>query len=154
MCADIALHAGHQKDKRDAIYQEEISYNPHAHILLTTRHVNEKGFSGKNRDWDKRENVELWREKWEKVQNREFERKGLEVRVNHESYAKQGVDREPTNHLGHKTTQLERQGIQTDRGNKNRAVNTRNKENEKQKRTREQERDQSRIHNRTRDLSR
>jgi len=116
MCADIAIH-----DKGDG--------NPHSHILLTTRLVGHDGFSKKkNRDWDKRAYINLWREQWAKVQNREFEKRGLLVRVSHESYIKQGIDREPTKHLGRKVRTLERQGIQTDRGNENRDIEFRNRE--------------------------
>ena len=62
MCADIAIHEVKNKDdpERD---------NPHAHILLTTRPADQNGFCPKkNREWDRRENVTLWREHWAEAQ--------------------------------------------------------------------------------------
>ena len=126
MCADVSFHAGHHKRQRDTSCIS-VSDNPHAHILLTTRFVDERGFNKKIRDWDKRENVELWRKLWAEAQNREFERKGLDIRVRHESYIRQGVEREPNKHLGHRLTQLNRLGIETDRINEHRAIEERNK---------------------------
>ena len=128
MCADIAIHTDHQ-EKKDS--REE---NPHAHIMLTTRCVDENGFNKKKaRDWDKRDNVTFWREQWADIQNAEYERKDLGVRVSHESFIKQGLDREPSKHIGHRATELERRGIQTDRGNENRLIIARNEERDKQK---------------------
>ena len=145
MCADFAVH-----DKRDG--------NPHAHIILTTRPINPDGTWGakskkeyildsrgqkmmlpsgeyKSRkvsatDWDAKENAELWREAWAKIVNRELERRGLEP-VDHRSYKRQGLDREPTIHLGPKAAQMERQGIQTELGDHNRAVVQENAQRER-----------------------
>ena len=137
MCADFSIH-----DKGDG--------NPHAHVLLTTRPVSREGFiERKNREWDKRENVTIWREKWASAQNREFERRGFEMRVSHESYALRGIDREPTRHLGHRVKFLERHGIQTDRGNENRAIEARNEEREQ----RQRERGKNRSRDRSLELS-
>jgi ATP-dependent exoDNAse (exonuclease V) alpha subunit len=132
MCADIAIH-----DKGDG--------NPHTHIMLTTRNVTHDGFcKKKNRDWDKRSYVTLWREQWARIQNREFEKRGLRTRVSHDSYFLQGIDKEPTRHLGRKRNARERQGYSTDIGNDNRAIATRNKERELQLRERKQQRTRER----------
>jgi len=119
MIADFAVH-----NKGDG--------NPHAHIMLTTRHVSPDGFGGKNRDWD--EDIELlkWRENWAKINNQKFEEKGLDLRIDHRSYKEQGIDREPTIHLGHKATALEKKGIHTERGDRNREIQKRNAERAKQ----------------------
>lgn len=114
MCADYAIH-----DKGNG--------NPHAHILLTTRNVNENGFTKKNRSWDKKINVNLWRSEWSNVLNEQFEQKGLKTRVSHESYISRGIKREPTRHLGYKVMKLARSGIITDRIYENRAIVERNK---------------------------
>jgi len=132
MIADIAIH-----DKGTG--------NPHMHILLTTRTVDSDGFGLKNREWDKRENVTLWRREWANMQNREFERKGLEKRVNHESYIVQDSKREPTIHLGYRVKELERSGIETDRGNENHRIIQEREEQERQyQRKRERGRNQER----------
>jgi len=82
--------------------------NPHAHILLTTREVNENGFGQKNREWNKPENLNDWRKEWEKACNRHLEIAGLDVRVDHRTLKEQGLDREPQKHKGVAVTGLER----------------------------------------------
>lgn len=74
MIADIALHApGRDGDDR----------NHHAHILLTTREIGPEGFTTKNRDWNKVEVLEGWREAWARDSNVALERAGIEDRVDH-----------------------------------------------------------------------
>jgi uncharacterized membrane protein len=131
MCADFAVH-----DKDDG--------NPHSHIMLTTREVNEKGFTVKNRDWDKRENVIVWRREWAYISNSYLERNGFSERIDHRTLIEQGIKREPTIHLGHTVKQLERKGIITSRNKKNREIIERNKERGRQNRIYEREFD--RIH--------
>ena len=80
MVADIALHApGRTGDER----------NHHAHILLTTREVDATGFTTKNRDWNKVEVLEGWREAWARDSNVALERAGLEDRVDHRTLVAQ-----------------------------------------------------------------
>jgi len=146
MCADIAIHSGKHEHSQDSQHIEAendtmISQeNPHAHILLTTRPVEPDGFADKkNRDWESPRNVYVWRKSWADVQNRAFERKGLDIKVEHESFKKRGIDRKPTIHEGHEVTALERRGVRTEVGNKNRAIRAENK-------AREQQREQKRQH--------
>ena len=80
MVADIALHApGREGDER----------NHHAHILLTTREVDADGFTTKNRDWNKVEILESWREAWARDSNAVLERAGIEDRVDHRTLVAQ-----------------------------------------------------------------
>ena len=80
MVADIALHApGREGDER----------NHHAHILLTTREVDAEGFTTKNRDWNKGEVLEGWREAWARDSNAALERAGIEDRVDHRTLVAQ-----------------------------------------------------------------
>jgi len=80
MVADIALHApGREGDER----------NHHAHILLTTREVDVEGFTAKNRDWNKVEVLEGWREAWARDSNAALERAGIEDRVDHRTLVAQ-----------------------------------------------------------------
>jgi hypothetical protein len=113
--------------------------NPHTHMMLTTRHVTPEGFGNKNREWDKEENLLAWRENWARINNRKFEEKGLEERIDHRSYKEQGIDREPTIHMGHEAWALEKKGIQTAKGDYNREIQRRNAEREAQKTAQEQE---------------
>lgn len=101
--------------------------NPHYHVLLTTREIDENGFTTKNRDWDKKESLELWRENWSKSVNRELERKGHEIKIDHRSYLDQGIDQVPTIHMGVAATAMERRGIKTDKGLINREINSVNR---------------------------
>jgi len=102
--------------------------NPHAHIMLTTRNVSPEGFGLKNTDWNKKENLLSWRKAWTHIINSTLENKGIAERIDHRSYKEQGIDQEPTIHLGHKAAALEHQGIRTERGNYNREITRRNEE--------------------------
>ena len=116
MCADIAIH-----DKGDG--------NPHAHILLTVRDVDETGFikhDKSRKEWNRTENMTKWRREWAEVNNKKFEEKGLDIRIDHRSYKEQGIDRIPTIHLGHEAHKMEQRGIKTKRGNINREITAKN----------------------------
>lgn len=106
MCADFSIH-------------DTGSGNPHAHIMLTTRSVTPEGFGPKDRTWNDRQLVEQWREDWAKCYNQAMEKKSLPDRVDHRSLKDQGIDREPTVHMG-RAAQLEKRGIKTERGSINR----------------------------------
>lgn len=147
MCADIAIHRGHREDnsRTEGDHTKNSPNNPHVHILLADRPLGQKGFcTKKNRDWNKKDFVRQWRELWEKVQNKEFERNGFDIRVSHESLEVQGIDREPTKHLGRKTMEMKRRGIETNRDSENRAIEDRNKERVNRKYQRQLEREQDR----------
>jgi len=100
--------------------------NPHAHIMLTMREVTPDGFGNKNREWDKKEKLLNWRKNWADINNRKFEGKGLAERLDHRTLKEQGLDREPTIHMGHKAWALEKKGIRTQRGDYNREIKRRN----------------------------
>ena len=93
VAADVAVHAPSRSgDQR----------NWHAHILCTTRRIGNKGFgakaswSGRTRTWRRRPAIleladrEL-RMAWEERTNEALAAAGHEVRVDHRSYAEQGV---------------------------------------------------------------
>ena len=149
MCADIALHEGRMDEHRKPVSIKPVfgrQNNPHVHILLTTRMVDKNGFNDKKcREWDKRLYVTIWRRAWADILNKEFERLGMNERVSHESYAAQGIKREPTRHLGPSVMEMELRGIQTERGNKHREVMARNDESE---------RDMKRLHKKERNHER
>jgi len=96
MCADIALH-----DKNDG--------NPHCHILLTMRPLNE------DTTWRARSKKEYI-----------LDENGIQDKVDHRSYQRQGIEQIPTIHLGVSATQMEKKGIATDRGNINREIKHQN----------------------------
>lgn len=126
MCAVIAIHAGKNKDPA--------KNNPHAHILLTDRPVDTNGFCAKkNRDWNKTAQLRKYRALWAEMQNRAFKEKSMEVRVSHESLEVQGIDRQPTRPLGRAATALERKGIPTEIGNRNREIEAQQREREERR---------------------
>lgn len=115
MIADVAMHApGREGDHR----------NHHAHILITTRQVGPEGLGLKGREWDSPQAVREFRSAWEQVQNRHLERAlGVEFKpVSAKSLREQGIDREPTVHLGPRATDMERRGLRSERGDVNREV--------------------------------
>jgi len=136
MCADIALHEGLLDESRkpysiEAVHERQ--NNPHAHIILPFRPVGKDGFhrvKTQLRYMNDDKYLVMWRERWAELQNREFERLGLSVRVSHESYAARNIDKEPTRHLGAATMAAELRGIRTLRGERHREVMSRNKERE------------------------
>ena len=89
MVADINIHLDNPE-------------NPHAHILLTTREISLDGFTTKNRSWNQKENLLLWREKWAESANNYLRAAGYEIAIDHRSYKDQGIEVTPTFHLGYK----------------------------------------------------
>ena len=134
MIADFAIH-----DKEDG--------NPHAHILLTIRAMDEHGRwlpkarkvydldengerirlpSGNWKchkentvDWNDQKYAEVWRHGWETITNRYLEAAGRPERVDLRSFERQGIQQIPTVHLGPAAHQMEKRGIETFLGNLN-----------------------------------
>ena len=121
---DAVIHAPHTKSGSD-------ERNYHAHIMFTTRSINEQGELGKKaREFnDDGKNLTLaYRELWANMVNQELEQIGTQERVSHLSYSDLKYDLEPTVHEGSKITQLRRQGIDTEISLKNDAIKARNAE--------------------------
>jgi len=59
--------------------------------------------------------------------NGKFEEKGLDVRIDHRSYVRQGVDLIPTVHEGANVRQMEAKGIRTEKGELNRWIKATNR---------------------------
>ena len=129
--------------------------NPHAHILLTMRPLDEKGAwlpkskkeyvldengekirlpSGRYKtrkvdlvDWNDRENAEVWRRAWADLANEFLERNDCPERIDHRSYERQRIDQIPTVHIGVAASQMEKKGIATERGELNRSIKAANR---------------------------
>jgi hypothetical protein len=119
-CAvDVAIHApSREGDER----------NHHAHILMSTRRIDHTGFTEKTRELDEKKSGEVlyWREQWATHCNQALELAGYNERVDHRSLEAQGIDREPTIHLGVEATALERRNKRTSLGDMNRETADRN----------------------------
>lgn len=143
MCADWSLH-----DKGDG--------NPHAHIMLTVRSIEPNGkWAPKSRkvydldengerifqkvdksgrkqykshkedynDWNAAECVEEWRAAWAACCNARLAERD---RIDHRSYARQGIEQIPTIHEGYAARQLAAVGRQSDRVQLNDEIRQRN----------------------------
>ena len=103
-CAvDVAIHSpGRQGDNR----------NYHAHILRTTRKVAADGLGAKldtEKAGRKRsDDLEALRVCWADMTNDRLLENGIAARVDHRSLRAQGIDREPTKHLGPAASGYER----------------------------------------------
>ena len=142
MVADFAVH---QPDKEDG----GIS-NPHFHVMCPIRPIEPDGRWGNKQrreyvldehgervldeagnyvfnavpttDWGKPETLEAWRQSWAELCNAMFAEKNLDCRIDHRSFARQGVDQIPTQHEGPTVRAMEAKGIRTDKGNLNRFI--------------------------------
>ncbi len=142
MCADFNIH-------------DTGNGNPHAHILLTMRPMDAQGKwlpkskkeyvldesgerirlpSGnfKTRkvdlvDWNSQENAEVWRKAWADLANEFLERNNRPERIDHRSYERQGIVQIPTVHIGVASSQMEKKGIATERGELNRSIKAANR---------------------------
>lgn len=90
------------------------------------------------------------RKSWADIQNREYQRRGLSIRVSHESLAAQGIDREPTKHIGAAAMALEQKGIRTERGDQYREVIAHNRSRELKRQRFQQRYERARSIERTR----
>ena len=66
-------------------------------------------------------------EQWAAAVNTKFEEKGLDVRIDHRSYVRQGLDLIPTVHEGANVRQMEAKGIRTEKGELNRWIKATNR---------------------------
>lgn len=118
--------------------------NHHAHLLMSSRRITQEGFGEKARELDDMKvrgpvEVEQIRAEWARLANRALEKAGQQITIDHRSFQRQGVNRIPTLHLGPSANALERRGIQTRIGDRNRSaqvVNAKVKALEKMERPR------------------
>ena len=73
-------------------------------------------------DWSSPDTLEHWRQAWAEMCNAKFAEKGLDCRIDHRSFARQGVEQIPTQHEGPTVRAMEAKGIRTDKGNLNRFI--------------------------------
>jgi hypothetical protein len=121
----------------DIGYHDFDSHNPHAHIMLTMRPVNEEGFGKKERRWNKRDAVKEYRADWAEYANRALEQAGFDERIDHRSLKEQGLEREPQIHLGAQVMEMEARGIQTRVGDESRRISKVNRDLKRQEAKRE-----------------
>ena len=127
VAVDAAIHVPHDHgDDR----------NHHAHVMTTTRVVEADGLGAKTRQLDVRSSasieVEEVRASWAARVNAALELAQVAERVDHRSYARQGVEIEPTVKMGHASAAIERRASQEQvaAGEEPRAVTPRGQMNE------------------------
>ena len=142
LCVDFAIH-------------DTGSGNPHCHIMLTMRPLDERGAwaakskkeydldengerirlpSGRYKThkvdltgWNDKGNALLWRKAWADISNAYLERAGSPERIDHRSNAERGIDELPTVHMGVAACQMEKKGIATEKGELNRNIQKANR---------------------------
>ncbi len=87
MVVDLAIHTDNPE-------------NPHAHLLLTTREITVEGFGAKRRDWNGKEQLLEWRERWAALTNEHLRRAGHEIEIDHRSLEDQGIELLPGRKIG------------------------------------------------------
>ena len=141
MIADCSIHNPLASDHEE---------QPHAHILLTLREMDSEGKwkpkcrkeyildengekiklkSGnyKSRkvnlnDWNEPDKAKEWRENFSKKANEYLARNNIAKRIDPRTFEEQGREELPQIHLGTSSYQMEKKGIQTERGNQNRKI--------------------------------
>lgn len=126
VAVDVAIHQpSRQGDQR----------NHHAHMLISSRRITQEGFAEKTRELDDHERgpaeVEHIRNEWARLANRALKRAGQHVQIDHRSFRRQELKRMPSLHLGPSASAMERRGILTRLGDRNRAAQAINAKAEK-----------------------
>ncbi len=102
--------------------------NHHAHVLMTTRQLGKTRLGEKT--YLEHKNARLLangmattdmqlrdiRQAWEGIANRQLQREGLDVRIDHRSHIERGLELSPTEHMGVHASQMQQQGLTVERG--------------------------------------
>jgi MobA/MobL family len=121
LIADVTIHApGKDGDER----------NMHAHVMVVTRKLDGSEFVRTKERFDtytekdeaRKAELEGLRESWARIGNRHLERYGFEPTLDHRTLEAQGIQREPTVHMGKSATAIEREGKPSELGDLNRAI--------------------------------
>jgi Ti-type conjugative transfer relaxase TraA len=119
MIADLNVHWGKTARGED---------QPHAHVMLTMRSVDEMGFGPKMVDWNRKDLLLGWRERWAEMANERLNALGHDIRINHRSYATQGIELTPQNKIGPAGARRRDRGEEAERAAEHEAIARRNGE--------------------------
>ncbi|MBW8840659.1 MAG: Ti-type conjugative transfer relaxase TraA [Sphingomonadales bacterium] len=95
---------------------------PHAHVMLTMREVGEDGFGRKNRDWNRTDLLEKWRERWSEHVNQRLAEHDIDARIDHRSLEAQGIDLEPQHKIGPAASRMAADGLESERLDEHRTI--------------------------------
>jgi ATP-dependent exoDNAse (exonuclease V) alpha subunit len=146
MIADYAVHLPERTDGGEP--------NPHVHVMCPIRPMEPDGTWGAKQhrvyrldedgnrirdsdgnflfdarpttDWGTPETLEQWRTAWAEINNAHFAERGLDTRLDNRSFERQGIDLLPTIHEGPNVREMERRGIRTAKGDRNRWIRSLN----------------------------
>ncbi|KXG84201.1 Ti-type conjugative transfer relaxase TraA [Agrobacterium bohemicum] len=151
----VANHITAQGMVADWVYHDAPG-NPHVHLMTTLRPLTEDGFGSKKvavlgpdgtpiRNDAGKIVYQLWagntddfnafRDGWFACQNRHLALAGLDLRIDGRSFEKQGIELEPTIHLGVGTKAIERKAEETDRKQQRPAIKLERIEIQEQRRS-------------------
>ena len=107
---------------------------PHAHVMLTMRevvpgregHEEEGAFGQKVVAWNDRALLGEWRERWAELANARLLELGHDIRIDHRSYAEQGIDLEPQHKIGPAGVRREDRAQDAERAAEHREIARRN----------------------------
>jgi Ti-type conjugative transfer relaxase TraA len=95
---------------------------PHAHVMLTLRDVDENGFGKKNRDWNRTDLLEKWRERWAEHANQRLAELDIDARIDHRSLEAQGIGLEPQHKIGPAASRMAAKGLELERVDEHREI--------------------------------
>jgi Ti-type conjugative transfer relaxase TraA len=95
---------------------------PHAHVMLTLRDVDEGGFGKKNRDWNRTDLLEKWRERWAEHANQRLAELDIDARIDHRSLEAQGIELDPQHKIGPAASRMAAQGLESERVDEHREI--------------------------------
>jgi hypothetical protein len=142
MIADYAIHLSEKEDGG--------APNPHVHVMCPIRPLNSDGTWGAKQrrvfrlddngnrirdgdgkelfdavpttDWGTPETLEHWRTAWAEINNAHFSEHNLRIKIDSRSFERQGLSQIPTVHKGPNVREMERRGIVTEKGERNRWI--------------------------------
>ena len=91
-------------------------------VVVSTRTMDAQGLGAKDRDSNSRDALMQLRQRFEVLTNSQLERAGHAARIDMRSLEEQGIAATPQVHMGPAIAAMERQGIQTSRGDLYRAA--------------------------------
>ena len=100
--------------------------NPHAHVMLSMREITPDGFGRKVSEWNRVGLLREWRQHWADHANQRLHELGLDIRIDHRSYREQGIELEPTSHLGRAVDEMRQRGEYAERARQLEEVRERN----------------------------
>lgn len=102
-----------------------VLHNQHVHVNTSTREISGEGFGKKVREWEEKKTLYALRKEWAECVNKHLAMAGFDIRIDHRSFKDQGIDHEPTVHVG--PERAHNQEVVAERKARNRRTRNRNR---------------------------